>query len=93
MKLPQPNTASPFGVYIFTLVRFFVGYAAIKLFSFGRLAYDERVGSGLSPFNRMPDGRLGVSEGGIDLIGGIVLALGFAALIGVAYIWLQIRPS
>ncbi|MFO1033491.1 MAG: hypothetical protein U1E15_05210 [Hyphomicrobiales bacterium] len=93
MKIPQPNTASPFGVYVFTLARFFAGYAAIKLFSFGRLVYDEREGPGLNPFTRLPDGRRGVSEGGLDLIGGVVLILGVLALLGLAYVWLQVRPG
>lgn len=91
MKLPNPNSFTSYGTYIFSLTCFLVGYAAITVFSLGRIAYDEREGPGLNPLSRMPDGRLGLSESAVGWIGFVALALGATAFLGLAYLWRQVQ--
>ena len=89
MKLPNPNSHTSFGTYAFALVCFLVGYATVTVLSLGRIAYDDRDGPGFNPLTRMPDGRRGISEHALGWIGFVVIALGLAMLIGLAYLWRQ----
>jgi hypothetical protein len=73
------------------LVSFMVGYAAITVFSLGRVTQDERDLPGLNPVSRLPDGRIGLSESAIETIGMVVQGLVFLVLIGLAWLWLRYR--
>lgn len=89
MKLPNPNSHTSFGTYAFTLVCFLVGHAAVTVLSLGRIAYDEREAQGFNPLTRMPDGRRGISEHALGWVGLVVITLGLAIFIGLAYLWRQ----
>jgi hypothetical protein len=39
----------------------------------GQITCDEREGPGFNPFTKMPDGKLGISEFGMSVIGFIIL--------------------
>ncbi len=89
MKLLSSNSHTCFGTYAIALVCFLVGYAATTVLSLGRIAYDEREAQGFNPLTRMPDGRRGISEHALGWIGFVVIALGLAMLISLAYLWWQ----
>ena len=74
MKLPRWKGTRP-GTYVFTLVCFVVGYGLVAILSLGRIAYDDREGPGLNPLSRLPDGRVGLSEFALDVIGFCFLCL------------------
>lgn len=91
MKIPKWDGVARPSVYVFSLVCFFVGFAAITALSFGRLKYDDRDGPGWNPVSRMPDGKVGLSEFAVECIGFAVLAVGTAALLGLGLLWNYIR--
>ena len=90
MKLPRFDTTS-YSTYFFALTCFVVGLAVVTVVTLGRVRYDDREGPGWNPVTRLPDGRMGLSEFAISSIGFVSLGLGFALLLGLAWIWLRIR--
>jgi hypothetical protein len=91
MRPPDPNRFTSYSTYFWSLQCFLVGYAAITVFSLGRVTQDERDGHGLNPMTRLPDGRIGLSEFAIGTIRLIVQGLACAAFIGLAWLWLHYR--
>ncbi len=73
MKVPKWNGSMQPSTYIFSLVCFFVGFAAITAVSLGRIKHDDREGPGWNPISRMPDGKVGFSEFLIESTGFAVL--------------------
>lgn len=92
MKLPKWNRATLASDYIFSLACFVVGYVVVTAVSLGRIKYDDREGPGLNPVTRMPDGKVGLSETAIGAIGFVAMGVGLAALLGLVWIWLHVRP-
>ncbi len=80
-------------VYLFALVCFIVGFAAITALSFGCITYDDRDKPSWNSVSRMPDGRIGLSKFAIDIIGFLVVGLGFAIYFGLGLLWNHIRLS
>jgi hypothetical protein len=91
MKLPRWNGVTRPSVYVFSLVCFVVGYAAVTAVSLGQIKCDDREGPGWNPISRMPDGKVGLSEFAIGGIGFVALAVGLAALLGLGLLWNHIR--
>ncbi len=91
MKLPKWNGVTRPSVYLFSLVCFVVGIAAITVLSLGRIKYDDREGPGWNPVSRMPDGKVGLSEFAIGCIGFAVLGVGLAAFLGLGLLWNYFR--
>ncbi len=75
MKLPRWNGVSP-STYLFWLVCFIVGYVMMAALSLGRVTYDDRDGPGWNPISKMADGRVGLSEIALEVIGLIALGMG-----------------
>ena len=71
-KLPKYTSGSA-STYLFGLVCFCIGLAVLTALSLGQITCDEREGPGFNPFTKMPDGKLGVSEFGVSVIGFIIL--------------------
>jgi hypothetical protein len=93
MKLPKWDGVTGASDYLFFLVCFVVGYAAISALSLGRIKYDDREGPGWNPVSRMPDGKIGLSRFAIKSIGFVVLGVGVAAFFGLGLLWRHIRLS
>lgn len=91
MRPPDPNRFVSYSTYFCALSCFLVGYAAVRVLSFGRVAQDERDGPGLNPVSRLPDGRIGLSEFAIEVIGTFVQVLAAALFIGAALLWMRLR--
>lgn len=91
MRPPDPNRFVSYSTYFCALWCFLVGYAAVTVLSLGRVTQDERDGPGLSPVSRLPDGRIGLSEFAIDVIGTLVQVLAVALVIGAALLWQRHR--
>lgn len=91
MRPPDPRSYTSYQTYFCILICFFVGYAAITVFSLGRVTQDERGLPGFNPVSRLPDGRIGLSESAIETIGMVVQGLVFLVLIGLAWLWLRYR--
>jgi hypothetical protein len=70
--MPKYNGGSA-STYLFGLVCFYIGLAVLTAVSLGQITCDERDGPGFNPFTKMPDGRLGISEFGVSVIGFIIL--------------------
>jgi hypothetical protein len=68
MKIPKYKGSRP-STYIFSLVCFFIGIAFLTATSVGQFTYDDREGPGFNPFSRMPDGKPGISEFAIMVVG------------------------
>lgn len=88
MKLPKWNGMTNPSTYIFSLVCFVVGFAVVTVLSLGRITHDYREGPGFNPVSRMPDGRVGLSEFTLDMIGFAVLTIGFVTVTALAT-WLK----
>ena len=91
MRPPDPNRFISYRTYFLMMTAFLIGYAAISVFSFGRVTQDERDGPGLNPVTRLPDGRIGLSEFAIELIGFAVQVLACVAIVGLALLWKRLR--
>ena len=76
MKIPKYKGTRP-STYLFSLVCFFIGIAFLTAISAGQFKYDDREGPGLNPFSRMPDGKLGISEFAIMVVGFAILMATF----------------
>ena len=67
------NKGGSASTYLFGLVCFYIGLAVLTAVSLGQIICDEREGPGFNPFTKMPDGKLGISEFGVSVIGFIIL--------------------
>lgn len=92
MKLPPWNGVTSPRIYVFNLGCFILGYLVIRLLSLGRIRYDDREGPGFNPVTRMPDGSIGLSEFAITSIGFVLMGVGIAILLGLAFLWITFRP-
>jgi hypothetical protein len=84
MKFPKSNAVMQPIVYVFWLVFFVVGHAVVAGLSLGQIKDDDREEQGWNPISKMPDGKLGFLESTIGGIRFAALAIGFAALLGLA---------
>ena len=66
MKIPEYRSGNA-GTYIFSLVCFFIGLGFITLIFLTLVQYDDRDES--SGFSKLPDGRIGVTEFPIMVVG------------------------
>lgn len=80
MKLPRWNGVSP-SAYVFWLVCFLVGFGVMTALSLGRVTYDDRDGPGWSPITKMSDGRVGLSEMALEVIGVVAMGVGGVGLV------------
>ena len=58
---------------LFGLVCFYVGIAVLTLVFLGQIRFDDRDGPGFNPFTRLPNGKVGISEFGAEVVGFCVL--------------------
>lgn len=91
MRPPDPNRFISYKTYFLSLTAFLMGYATIRVVSFGRVTQDERDGPGLNPVTRLPDGRIGLSEFAIEVIGFAVQVLTCVAFVGLVLLWQRLR--
>lgn len=93
MKLPRWDGATSPSVYIFFLVCFVVGFAAITGLSLGQIKYDDQESPSWNPVSKMPDGKVGLSASAIKTIGFATLGVGLATYLGLGLLWNHIRLS
>ncbi|MET3839110.1 hypothetical protein [Bradyrhizobium sp. OAE829] len=77
------GVSSPAAAYVCHVVCFFIGWAALALFTVNRVKVDHSEGPSWNPFSRLPDGSPAISEYAVDVLGVSVMiaALGLARLI------------
>ena len=77
------NGVSSPAAYICHVVCFFIGWAALALFTANRVKVDHSEGPSWNPFSRLPDGSPAIAESAVDVLGvGVMIAaLGLAWLI------------
>lgn len=55
--------------YFFWVFCFYIGLGVLTLLCLGQFEVDAREGPGWSPFSKMPNGRLGISEYFVSVVG------------------------
>ena len=77
------NGVSSPAAYVSHVACFFIGWAALALFTLNRVKVDHSEGASWNPFSRLPDGSPAISEFAVDGLGVcvIIAALGLAWLI------------
>jgi hypothetical protein len=85
MKIPKWNGSGSPSNHLFSLVCFFVGFAAVTALSVGRIKYDDRQDAGWSPVSRLPDGKVGLSEFAISAIGFVLIGAVLTAMAGMSF--------
>jgi hypothetical protein len=77
MNYPKYDGHSP-SRYLFWLVCFLIGIVVLTVLFLGQIKYDDREGPGWSPITTMPDGKVGISTLGAEVVGvAVLLALGW----------------
>ena len=79
--LKHDGVSSP-ATYAYHVVCFFVGRAALWLFTLDRVKVDHSEGPNWNPFSRLPDGSPAISESSVSALGFVV------HMAGLGLVWL-----